>query len=46
MCEWASKQSPDFKNYTTPGQRPGSRIPGSVTAESRKEKKKILKKNN
>ena len=32
MCEGASKQSPDFKNYTAPGQRPRFfLIPGSAT---------------
>ena len=30
MCEGASKQSSDLKNYTSP---PGSEIPGSATAD-------------
>ena len=34
MCEGASKQSPDLKNYTTPGPPPGSKIPGSATGLS------------
>ena len=31
MCEGASKQPPDRKNYTEPG-TPGSEFPGSATA--------------
>ena len=31
MCEGASKQSPDPKNSSALGPRPGSEIPGSAT---------------